>query len=128
MGKFLPTVLRQALPGGLTNVAAVLTAQLCAAAFALPMTDIRTVCTAVLGVVGMAVLYRVCRPFDTFRKILWGAMGLGLVGCFLVLGKPFGFAVTMPVSFGVLGAMALMALGVFAAVQALFRWIDTRRR
>jgi cation-transporting ATPase E len=127
-GKFLPSVLRQALPGGLTNVVAVLLAQLCAVAFTLPMTDIHTVCTAILGVVGMSVLYRVCRPFDTFRKLLWGAMGLGLVGCFLVLGKPFGFAITTPLSFVLLGAMGLVALGVFAAVLALFRRLDSLRR
>ena len=127
-GKFLPSVLRQALPGGLTNVLAVLTAQLCAAAFTLPMTDIHTVCTAVLGVVGMSVLFLVCRPFGIFRKILWSAMGLGLVGCFLVLGKPFGFSITEPASFGILGAMAVVTLAIFAALQALFRRLDTLRR
>ena len=127
-GKFLPSVLRQALPGGLTNIATVVLAQLCAAAFSLPMTDIHTVCTGVLGIVGMAVLFRVCRPFAPFRKLLWSAMGVGLIGCFLVLGKPFGFVITTPVSFGILALMALVALGVFAAMQALFRRINSERR
>ena len=55
------------------------------------------------------------------RKLLWSAMGLGLVGCFLVLGKFFGFAITAPASLGILGAMAAFALGIFAALQLLFR-------
>jgi hypothetical protein len=70
----------------------------------------------------------VCRPFGIFRKILWSAMGLGLVGCFLVLGKPFGFSITEPVSFGILGAMAVVTLAIFAALQLLFRRLDTLRR
>ncbi len=123
-GRFFPSVLRQALPGGITNVIVVLIAQVFTASFDLPMTDMYTVCTAILAVVGMLVLYRVCRPFGLFRKLLWCAMGIGLVGCFLLLGPWFELYITQPVSYLVMAAMMISALGVFVAMQALFRWID----
>ena len=123
-GRFFPTVLRQALPGGLTNILVVLIAQIFGWAFTLPVTDMHTVCTAILAVVGMLVLYRVCRPFDTFRRFLWAAMGIGLLGCFLLIGKWFDLFITEPAAYLVLAALAIAALGVFAAMQALFKWID----
>ena len=79
---------------------------------------------AILAVVGMLVLHRVCRPFDTFRKLLWAAMGVGLLGCFLLIGKWFDLFITEPAAYLVLAALAIAALGVFAAMQALFKWID----
>lgn len=123
-GRFFPSVLRQALPGGITNVIVVWIAQIFAVSFDLPMTDMYTVCTAILAVVGMLVLHHVCRPFGLFRKILWGAMGFGLVGCFLLLGPWFELYITEPASYLVMAAMMIGALGVFVAMQALFRWID----
>ena len=123
-GRFLPSVLRQALPGGLSNLVVVLIAQIFIASFQLPMTDMYTVCTAILAVVGMLVLYRICRPFNLFRKILWCVMAAALIGCFLILGPYFDLRITETVSYLVLAAMMLAALGVFTAIQALFRWID----
>ena len=123
-GRFLPTVLRQALPGGLTNLVVVLLAQIFIAKFQLPMTDMYTVCTAILAVVGMAVLHRVCSPFGPFRRILWACMAIGLMGCFLLLGPWFDLSITQSTSYLVLISMMLAALGVFVAMQALFRWTD----
>lgn len=127
-GRFLPSILHQALPGGLTNVLVVFIAQILTAAFALPMTDMHTVCTAILAVVGMLVLYRLCRPFNWFRKVLWLAMGVGLVGCFLVLGPWFDLYITTPVSYLVLAVMMTAAIGMFVVIQALFRWTDKLRK
>ena len=123
-GKFLPSILRQALPGGISNILVVLIAQIFASAFTLPMTDMHTVCTAILAVVGMLVLYQVCRPFDRFRTVIWSAMGIGLIGCFLLLGPWFDLSITDTTSYLVLAALMLAALGVFIAIQSLFRRID----
>ena len=127
-GRFLPTIFRNALPGGLTNVLVVLLAQLFTRIFALPETDMHTVCTAILAVVGMLVLFGVCKPFDLYRKFIWGAMGAGLVGCFLLLGRWFELYITDPRAYLVLCAMMLIALGVFILMQAIFRWADKLRK
>lgn len=123
-GRFLPGVLRQALPGGLTNIAVVLLAQIFAKVFKLPMTDLHTVCTGILAMVGLLVLYRVCRPLDGYRGAILGLMAAGLVGCFLVLGRLFDLYITQGKAYLVLMVMLLAALTVFVLMQALFRWTD----
>ena len=122
------SILHHALPGGLTNVLVVFIAQILTAAFALPMTDMHTVCTTILAVVGMLVLYRLCRPFNWFRRVLWLAMGVGLIGCFLVLGPWFDLYIATPVSYLVLAVMMTAAIGMFVVIQALFRWMDKLRK
>ncbi len=127
-GKFLPNVLRQALPGGLTNIAVVLMAQLFMENFQIPMSDVRSVCTAILAFVGMLVLYKVCRPFDLFRRIVWGAMAFALIGSFLVLRGFFNLYITSSTALLLMAAMLVAALAVFVAMQALFRLADRLRR
>lgn len=127
-GRFLPTVVRQALPGGLTSIAVVLLAMGFMTSFALPMADVRSVCTAILAMVGLLVLYRVCRPFNLFRRALWGAMAIGLAGSFLLFRDFFDLHITRPTSYLLLAVMLAAALAVFVAMQALFRLFDRLRR
>ena len=127
-GRFLPSVLRQALPGGLTNIAVVLMAQLFMVNFSLPMEDVRSVCTAILGTVGMLVLFKVSQPFGPFRRIIWCCMGAALVGSFLLLKGFFGLHITSATSFLLLAIMLAAALAIFVAMQALFRLLDRLRR
>ncbi len=88
-GRFLPGVFRRALPGGLTNVFVVLFAQAFMVVFAMPMEQVSTVCAAILAFVGLLVLFRVCQPFNKFRAVIWGTMGLLILGCFIFLGGFF---------------------------------------
>ena len=89
-GKFLSTVLKRALPGGITNILVVLAAQACADLFGIGPTESAAVCAAVLAAVGMLVLYRTSTPFDRFRAIIFAAMAVALVGSFTLLGDFFG--------------------------------------
>ncbi len=84
-GKFLPTVLRRALPGGLANLLTVLAAQFVFTAMGLPAGEVSTACAAILAAVGLAVLQKTCKPYDLFRHILWWAMAGALGFCFTVL-------------------------------------------
>ena len=88
-GRFLPGVLRRAFPGGLTNVFAVLLCQAFMQVFDLPADPIATVCAGILAVVGMMVLFQICKPFNRFRKIIWCAMLVGLIVVFSFLGPIF---------------------------------------
>ena len=88
-GRFLSTVLKRALPGGITNILVVLAAQACAALFGVASGEIATVCAGVLASVGMLVLYRTSIPFDKFRLVIFIAMGIALLGCFTLLGNFF---------------------------------------
>lgn len=123
-GRFLPTVLRKALPGGLTNIFVVLMAQTFMVTFSLPLEQISTVCAAILAVVGMLVLYQTCKPFDKFRRLIWAAMAVCLVACFTLLA---GFFELRPGSTGtdlVMTTLLIMTPTVFFAAQRVFDWGD----
>ncbi len=119
-GKFLPTVLRRAFPGGLTNIAVVVTALAFRAVFSVPIEEIQTVCTAILAVTGLLVLYRVCSPFDKFRRLIWGAMALGLLVCFLFLGEFFQLRAGGASTKLIMGTLLVMTPTIYLLNQALF--------
>ncbi len=119
-GKFLPTVLRRALPGGVTNVLAVMATQACMNAFSLPQDQVSTVCTAVLAVVGMMLLFQVCKPFGTFRKLVWGAMGIALICCFTILGGIFELQVQSSQVLLVLAVLLIALPTVFFIINRSF--------
>ena len=121
-GHFLRGVLRRAFPGGLTNVFAVLVCQAYMSVFALTAESITTVCAGILGVVGMMVLFQVCKPFDRFRKVIWAAMAVGLVGVFTVLGQFLELTASRPETKLAMLTLLLMTPTVFFAMQRLFDW------
>ena len=128
-GKFLPTVLRRAFPGGLTNVFVVLICQAFMAVFGLPKEEVSTVCAAILSFVGLLVLFQVCKPFNLFRKCLWCAMGAGMVVCFTLLGDILDLRTWSAEVRLVMGTLLLMTPTVFFTIQRLFDTVyDARLR
>ena len=128
-GKFLPTVLRRAFPGGLTNVFVVLICQAFMAVFGLPKEEVSTVCAAILSFVGLLVLFQVCKPFNLFRKCLWCAMGAGMVVCFTLLGDILDLRTWSREVRLVMGTLLLMTPTVFFTIQRLFDTVyDARFR
>ena len=123
-GRFLTGVLRRAFPGGLTNIFVVLAAQAFMTAFDLPLEQISTICTAILSVVGMLVLFQICKPFDRFRKLIWGAMALALIACFVFLGNILELSAESFESKLVMATLLIMTPTVFFAMQRVFDWGD----
>ncbi len=119
-GHFLKSVLRRAFPGGLTNILVVLTAQAFMTSFGLPLAQIHTVCAALLGVVGLLVLFETCKPFDTFRKVIWAAMAFALVFCFTVLAPFFELTARSRESMLTMAVLIVMAPTVFFVIRWLF--------
>lgn len=128
-GRFLADTLRGALPGGLTNILAVLTAQTLMAGLKLPEADGQTVTTAILCCVGLMVLYRVCHPFTRLRRFVWLAMTVCVTGAFFVLPPLIGYLrFTEATSYLVLAAMLTFAGALFFVMNRLFDWIDRWRK
>jgi cation-transporting ATPase E len=123
-GSFIRGVLRRALPGGITNIVVVLVAQAYKAAFGLTMEQTGTICAAILAAVGLLVLFQVCRPFDLFRKIIWGVMAVGLVVCFTWLGGIFELYVNDTKVLLIIATLLAIAISVFLVVSRLFVWGD----
>lgn len=132
-GRFLPGVLRRAFPGGLTNIFVVLMAQAFGAVFNLPQEQLSAVCASILSIVGLLVLYQVCKPFDFFRRIIWFAMGVCLVLCFTALGGLFSLEIWSGSVILVMATLLLMTPTVFFAIQRIFDfgdrvYVDARQR
>ena len=128
-GKFLPTVLRRAFPGGLTNVFVVLICQAFMAVFGLPKEEVSTVCASILSFVGLLVLFQVCKPFNLFRKCLWFTMAAGMVVCFTLLGDILDLRTWSAEVRLVMGTLLLMTPTVFFTIQRLFDTVyDARFR
>ena len=123
-GRFLPTVLRRALPGGITNILAVLVAQAFGVIFGLQQGQIATICVSVLSVVGLLVLFETCKPFDKFRAVLWGLLAAGVVFCFTLLGSLFELRIEDSRTLLIMAALMLMTPTVFFAMRWLFDRID----
>ncbi len=123
-GRFLPTVMRKALPGGLTNIFVVLMAQAFMVIFGLALEQVSSVCAAILSVVGLLVLYQTCKPFGKIRKIIWWAMAAGLLVCFTFFSSFFELHLEDNASSLVMVVLLIMTPTVFFAVQRVFDWGD----
>ena len=129
-GKFLANVFRSALPGGLTDLFVVLGVEAFYLTFAFTETELSTMSAILLVVIGILVLYEVCKPFDWKRRVLWGAMaGSGLV-CILWFGESFGLSqlsleafLVLLVFLGAAYAIMRLMLTLFNGGQALWERI-----
>ena len=123
-GHFLRGVLRRAFPGGLTNVFSVLLCQAFMDVFQLPAQPIATVCAGILAVVGMMVLFQVCKPFDRFRTVIWSAMLLGLLVVFTVLGDLFALGAGNIQTKLVMVTLLLMTPTVYLIMLRTFDYVE----
>ncbi len=89
-GRFISNVLRAALPGGITDFLLVFLAQGFCFAFDLSSDYLGTISTIVVLTVGLMVLWGVCRPFNTWHWVLWGAMAVIGYGGALLLAPWLG--------------------------------------
>ena len=69
-GKFLRNVLFRALPAAMTDLAMVVGILLFYIAFHLDDTAMITICTGVMGIVGLMMVHRTCQPYNTIRKVM----------------------------------------------------------
>ena len=121
-GNFLRSVLRRAFPGGLTNIFVVLMAQIFMVVFEIPQAEISTICAAILSVVGLLVLFQVCKPFAFFRRLVWFAMAVSLVVCFTFLGTFFEMRMGGDSMKLVMLTLLIMTPTVFFATERMFDW------
>ena len=117
-------MLRKAFPGGLTNMFVVVSALIFMVIFELPEAQISAVCTAILATVGLLVLFQTCKPLDKFRKLVWWAMAIALLGCFTLLGSFFELHTGDIGVRVVMVTLLIMTPTVFFAIQRLFDWGD----
>ena len=124
-GHFMSTTIRKALPGGITNILVVLTAQAFMATFKLPAIDGSSISTAILCTVGLSVLFQICQPFTKLRKWVWVSMVACVIGAFFLLPAVVGYLeLTKKASYLIMLAVLIMVPTVFFAMNWIFHQID----
>lgn len=115
-GHFLTNVLLKALPAGLTDVLIVGFLTVFGHVFGLPSDEISTAATLLMAIVGMMILYRISRPMNAFRWIIWLGMIACLLFCIVFLDDLFAIS---PISL-----RAGMVLVIFAiATEPILRYL-----
>jgi len=114
-GKFLRNVLYRAIPAALCDIFILIGVTLFKTAFDIPSEETTTVCTLLLGVVGLIMLFTISRPFNRYRMIILGSMiGLFIIGA---IGFPGLFKLN-PISMGSVLVLAVFALLAFPTMFA----------
>ena len=131
-GRFLPTVIRNALPCSMAIVISVLTVYLAAPALTLTSEQISTICVIVTVAIGLSHIIKLCMPFTKIRIALVSVLAVFFVACFFVpfARTLFGLCETytldmlilaLPVSVGGIG----LFIGFYFALKYIpQRWID----
>ena len=88
-GHFLSNVIYRALPSALSNLVLSIGVVLFCKTFGFSDTEMSTICTIVMGMVGLLMVYRTCKPFNALRKILMWACVIGFTFCVVFLHTLF---------------------------------------
>lgn len=125
-GRFIYNVMRKALPGGLTNVLAVLAVSVVCEAGGYSVAVMNTMAGVAVGFVGLLVLAGVCSPFDKKRFAIWISMAALLAANILLLGRllyslvPLGLT-QLFVLFLIMGAAVPCLFLIRRAVEAVLK-------
>ena len=135
-GRFMPTVIRNALPCSIAIVLAVLTVYLAAPALTLSEAQLSTVCVIVTVAIGLTFIVKLCIPFTKLRVALIAVLALFFTACFFLEFSRtlFGLCheynidmliLALPVSVGGIGIF----IGLYFAIKYIpQKWIDAISR
>ena len=119
-GKFLRNVLSSAAPAAITDIVVLFLTMLFTHIFKIPAAETSTVAATLVALVGFMMLFRVCRPFDAIRRVLFiGMLLLFAVGIFF-FSALFSMSPLSSESLLVLVVLTLIAFPVFYFVSLAF--------
>ncbi|MCI8477843.1 MAG: HAD-IC family P-type ATPase [Oscillospiraceae bacterium] len=121
-GSFLRNVLQRALPGGLTGLTLILLLELTASLAGFSEETLSTLSTILLAVVGLLILFQVCRPFTRRRWLIWGGMVLLVVGAVTVARPIFSLS---RLSLSAAVVLLVFLLLAFPALQLISRLMQS---
>lgn len=88
-GNFLKTILRKALPAGLTNFVIVSVVTVLAKILNIEFDQSSTMSILLLLFVGVLMLYKICTPFSKYRLFIWCLTIFCTIGGMIILPKLF---------------------------------------
>lgn len=127
-GRFLPTAIAGALPGGLTATGALLLVSALAGPLGLDSGQCSSVCTLLTGVNGLCALVLLCWPLTRLRAAVIALMGIGFFGAVTFLPGFFGILPFTPLSRRLVWAVGAAIPPVQCALVYLIYRLRTRAR
>ena len=88
-GRFIMNILLKALPAALTDVLVVCAMVYFGNIFNVDPKDIATASTILMSIVGMMIVFQICKPMDVYKMWMWILCGVGLVFCMIFVSKMF---------------------------------------
>ncbi|HOU09302.1 MAG TPA: HAD-IC family P-type ATPase [Clostridiales bacterium] len=114
-GRFLLNVVYRALPAALTDLVIVVGVVLFDAAFSIEAGQLKTVAALLITFVGLIMVWRVCRPFNTRRVVLFAGLLALLAGILIVVPRLFALEWLSFGTFLILGVFMLLIPSVMYA-------------
>jgi cation-transporting ATPase E len=112
-GNFLYTIIRRALPGGLTIVCNVLLIEFLGWILRISQAEISTVAVLATTAAGFLVLREVSRPMTPMRRILMGGLWIVFLGAVFILPELFSLVALGFSGLGILAGALALCLPVF---------------
>ena len=88
-GRFIMNILLKALPAALTDVLVVCAMVYFGNIFNVAPTDIATASTILMSMVGMMIVFQICKPMDMYKMWMWIGCAVGLVCCMIFVSNLF---------------------------------------
>ncbi len=131
-GRFLSNVVYRALPSAFSDLLLTVGIVMFYSVFGLSKDELGTICTIVVGVVGLLMIHRTCQPYNTLRKVLMAScVVLFFLGATVMHEV---FTVTWGLSAGAWLVMAVFLLLSFeislsanVMVEAVNAWVQRLR-
>ena len=117
-GKFLRNVLRSALPPAMTDFVLIIGIMLFYYAFRLPSEMMSTICAVTMGIVGILVIFRLCKPFTFLRKLLIAAVCIAFAFSAVFLKRLFTLS---PLDFPGMLLLVVFALLAWPALNLAYK-------
>lgn len=131
-GKFLRNVIFRALPTAATDLVLIVGILLFYIAFQLDDSAMSTICTGVMGIVGLMMVHRTCKPYNPIRKAMMIALLVLFVIAYFFLPELFTLT-TLDFSSAliliVFGMLAWPVLNVFSRLTDQIKdwWLNRRK-
>ena len=102
-------MIHRALPTAMTDLVLVIGIMLFYLAFNINDGLLSTICTGVMGIVGLMMVFRTSQPFNTIRKVMFVGVTVVYAFCYFVIPKWFTLT---PLNFK--GALILIVFALFS--------------
>ena len=116
-GKFLSKVIYRALPGALTDLVLIVGILLFYLAFGITEGALSTICTFVMGVVGLCVIHNTCKPYTALRRLMMITMAVVFLIAFLFFKQLFTLSAILWSDALIMIVFALLAYPVMKVIE-----------